>query len=184
MKKKILLIIGIVLIVLIALLTWFRYYTKSHSPAAVAEITLAGANVSIQYCQPYKKGRLIFGTEESGALQPYGKYWRMGANEATLFTTNVDLMINDQHLKAGKYSIYAYPGKDSWQVVFNSDFDRWGLPAPEPENDVVKTNVRSSNDAPVAEQFTINMSAIDSSHFDIVLTWDQTLVTIPVTVAP
>src|SRR6187431_2641421 len=135
MKKRILIIIGIVLLAIVALLTWFRSYTKSHSPAATAEYHQDGTDIIVRYCQPSKKGRLIFGDEASGALQPYGKYWRVGANEATLFETNKDLLVNDQVLKAGKYSVYAYPGKNTWQVVFNSDFDRWGMPAPDAELD-------------------------------------------------
>ncbi len=182
MKKKVLITIGLTLIALIALLTWLRYYTKSHSPAAVVTISLSGADISVNYCQPYKKGRLIFGTEESGALQPYGKYWRVGANEATLFSTTKNLIINDQPLKAGKYSLYAYPDKDSWQIVLNSDFDRWGMPAPEPEMDVVKTTVAASNDAPLAEQFHLELNTVDSTHLNMVLHWDQTMVTVPITV--
>jgi hypothetical protein len=115
-------------------------------------------------------------------LQPYGKYWRVGANEATLFSTNKNLLINDQYLKAGKYSVYAYPGKDSWQIVFSSDFDRWGVPQPDPKDDVVKTNVLASNHAPLQEQFTVRFDTIDSANVNMVLHWDETEVTIPMTV--
>lgn len=182
MKKKILIIIGVALIAIIALLTWFRAYTKTHSPAATATYALNGAKITINYCRPFKKGRLIFGDEASGALQPYGKYWRAGANEATYFETNKDLMINDQHLKAGKYSLYTYPGKDSWQIVINSEFDRWGVPAPEPTKDVVKTNVPCVNDAEMMEQFLISFVERDSSAANLILHWDQTKVTVPIKV--
>ncbi len=182
MKKKFLIILGIVLVALIALLFWFRHYTKSHSPNAVVTSSINGADINVNYCQPYKKGRLIFGSEESGALQPYGKYWRVGANEATLFSTTKNLLVNNQPLKAGKYSLYAYPGKDTWEIMLNSDFDRWGMPAPEPEMDVVKTTVAASNDAPLAEQLHIELNTLDSTHLNMVLHWDQTMVTIPITV--
>lgn len=180
MKQRVLIGIGVALLIIIAGLTYLRSATKKHSPAAVAEYHFNGADITVNYCQPYKKGRLIFGDEASGALQPYGKYWRVGANEATLFSSNKDLMINDQHLKAGKYSIYAYPGKDSWQVVFSSDFDRWGVPQPDPEDDVVKTNVPASNTAPLQEQFTIRFDAIDSTTANMVIHWDETAVTVPI----
>jgi hypothetical protein len=181
MKKRILIIIGISMVVLIALLTWFRYYTKSHSPAATAEYKNENTQITIDYCRPLKKGRLIFGDDQSGALQPYGKYWRMGANEATLFVTNKNLLVNDQHLAAGKYSIYAYPGKDNWQIVFNSVFDRWGVPAPEVEKDVLKTNVSAQNNAPIQEQFLISFEE-DSNNLQLVLHWDQTKVFVPIVI--
>lgn len=180
MKKRILIIIGIVLLAIVALLTWFRSYTKSHSPAATAEYHQDGTDIIVRYCQPSKKGRLVFGDEASGALQPYGKYWRVGANEATLFETNKDLVVNDQVLKAGKYSVYAYPGKDTWQIVLNSDFDRWGLPAPEPEKDVVKTNVPAINNAPVAEQLVISFAQGENGVVNMIWAWDQTVVTTPI----
>jgi hypothetical protein len=177
MKKKVLIIVGIVLLAIVALLTWFRHYTKSHSPAAKAEYHMDGTDIVVNYCQPYKKGRLIFGDEASGALQPYGKYWRVGANEATTFTTNKDLQIADQVLKAGTYSMYAYPGKETWQVVFNSDADRWGVPAPDTDKDVVKVDVQSLNDVPVAEQLTISFTQGAEGAVLMLWSWDQTVVT-------
>jgi hypothetical protein len=182
MKKKVLIIIGVILLGIVAFLTWFRSYTKSHSPAATAAYHQDGTDIVVNYCQPLKKGRLIFGDESSGALQPYGKYWRVGANEATLFTTNKTLLVNDQTLQPGKYSIYAYPGKDSWQVVFNSDFDRWGLPAPDASLDVVKTNVPATNGLPVTEQFSISFVHGDSGVINMVWAWDETVVTTPLRV--
>ncbi|MES2559550.1 MAG: DUF2911 domain-containing protein [Bacteroidota bacterium] len=184
MKQRVLIGIGIGLLIIIAGLTYLRSATKKHSPAAVAAYHIAGADITVNYCQPYKKGRLIFGDEASGALQPYGKYWRVGANEATLFSTNKNLMINDQHLKAGKYSVYAYPGKDSWQIVFNSDFDRWGVPEPDPKDDVIKTNVPALNQAPFMEQLTIRFDKVDSINVNMVIHWDETEVSVPVMIHP
>jgi hypothetical protein len=106
----------------------------------------------------------------------------VGANEATVFTTNKDLMINDQLLKAGRYSMYAYPGKDTWQIVFNSDVDRWGLPAPDTDKDVIKTEVHSTTGAPVAEQFAITFTPADSGTVTMLWTWDETVVTAPLKV--
>ena len=180
MKKKVLIIIGILLLVLIALLTWFRSYTKSHSPVATAAFHQNGTDITVTYCQPYKKGRLIFGDETSGALQPYGKYWRIGANEATVFESNKDLMVAYQHLKAGKYSIYAYPGKDSWEIVFNADFDRWGVPAPDSEKDILKATVMCANNSPISDQLFIKLTPVDSNNLTMVIHWDQTLVTLPI----
>jgi len=180
MKKRILLIIGIALVAIIALLAWFRSYTKSHSPAAKAIIENREVKIVINYCQPYKKGRLIFGDETSGALQPYGKYWRIGANEATTFETNKPLMVNDQHLKVGKYSMYAYPGKEYWQIVFNSESERWGVPAPDPSNDIVKTNVPCTNNNPLEEQLVISLMQGDSNSIQMLIYWDQTKVMLPI----
>ncbi|MEJ0056894.1 MAG: DUF2911 domain-containing protein [Bacteroidota bacterium] len=53
------------------------------SPIKTETYSDQGLDIKVVYCQPYKKGRVIFGEERDGALQPYGKYWRLGANAAT-----------------------------------------------------------------------------------------------------
>jgi hypothetical protein len=58
------------------------------SPEATAEYKKDDTEISVFYCRPSKKGRVIF-----GGLEPYGKVWRTGANEATTFTTNKALTI-------------------------------------------------------------------------------------------
>jgi hypothetical protein len=181
MKKKTLIIIGIVIVVLVALMFLFRKYTKSHSPAATANYTENGLVIDISYCRPYKKGRLIFGEESEGALQPYGKYWRVGANEATTFNTNKDLMVNGKELKAGKYQLYAIPGKDSWQVVFNSEWDRWGAQEANHKTDVLQTELPADHTAPPVEQLLISFDEPDSAHAtNLRIHWDNTLVKVPV----
>ena len=88
MKKKI--IIGVIALVVIVLvfLVYANYRNRSLSPRGNTELTVNGLTVSIPYSRPSVKGRLIFGTAEQKALLPYGKYWRLGANEATEITVN------------------------------------------------------------------------------------------------
>src|SRR5438128_11660973 len=98
--KKVLTIVGIVLVVLAGCLYYYtQIYTKSFSPAATVELTDGSLKVHVIYSRPSKKGREIF-----GKLVPYGKTWRTGANEPTVFETNMDLTFGDKELKAGKYS--------------------------------------------------------------------------------
>ena len=95
--------------------------SRRPSPMGMARITLDDTYVKVVYSRPYKRGREnIFGTEESGALVPYGQIWRTGANEATELTTTGDLRIAGQALAAGTYSIFTVPGPEEWSVHFNS----------------------------------------------------------------
>ena len=66
-------------------------------PAKVTETIKSGANVSIEYSQPALKGRMI-GTD----LATYGKVWRTGANETTIFEVSKDVNIGGKTLPAGK----------------------------------------------------------------------------------
>ncbi|MBA4057963.1 MAG: hypothetical protein C0490_24820, partial [Marivirga sp.] len=79
--KKFLIIAGIGVAALIILGAVTNFFIKKHKKSFSPEeqITFKKDDVEIQvfYNRPYKKERDIF-----GALVPYGKVWRTGANEA------------------------------------------------------------------------------------------------------
>ena len=53
----------------------------SSQPPKSPRVSAEGKDVKVAYGQPSKRGRVIF-----GQLEPYGKVWRTGANEATEIT--------------------------------------------------------------------------------------------------
>lgn len=177
MKKTLFILLGLAILIAIAL-PILKKNTKKHSPETTLTYENDGLKFSIKYCQPSKKGRLIFGTESQNPLQVYGQYWRMGANEATVFDTENDIQINGQLLKKGKYQMYAIPNANEWTIAFNSDYDRWAASEPDYENDVLRINTSVDNNAQENELFTISISDNDSLK-NIVLNWDKTQVNIP-----
>jgi hypothetical protein len=180
MKKKVFIISGIAIVALVFLFFWLKNYTKSHSPVATSSYTSNGANIEIVYCKPQKKGRIIFGDETSGAIQPYGRYWRLGANEATTFSTDKDLEIGSGTLKAGKYQLYAIPGKSTWQIVFNSEWDRWGATEANHSTDVLSISVDAKNDAAEKEILAIQFeNDIATASTFLNIHWDKTSVSVP-----
>ncbi|OYU96306.1 MAG: hypothetical protein CFE21_07870 [Bacteroidetes bacterium B1(2017)] len=180
MLKRILIITGIVIVGILIFFNWFKKDTKKHSPAATANYKEGALDITVNYCRPYAKGRVIFGEEEAEALQPYGKYWRLGANEATTFENNQAILFNEKELAPGKYAIYAYPGHDKWTVCVNKEWDRWGAQEADMEQDVFRTEVKAFNDANFLEQFEISFEPKDSSGtFNMVFHWDKTEVRVP-----
>ena len=95
--------------------------TLRPSPPAEAHGMIDSAKVDILYSTPGVKGRVVWGD-----LVPYGKVWRTGANEATVFETNKDILVNGQRLPAGKYGLFTIPGEQAWTFIFNSTWDQWG----------------------------------------------------------
>ena len=55
----------------------------------MAEVTMMGGKISIDYGRPEMKGRDML------AMAPAGHVWRFGSNKSTTFTTEVDLMFGD-----------------------------------------------------------------------------------------
>ncbi len=95
--------------------------SKRPSPPARAEATIGDLKIAIDYSRPGVKGRTIW-----GMLVPYGRVWRTGANEATTFQVNQDVLIEGQRLPAGKYALFTIPGEKEWTVIFNKESNQWG----------------------------------------------------------
>jgi len=109
--------------------------SKRPSPPAMAIGKIGEASITIDYSSPAVKGRKIF-----GGILPYGKVWRAGANEATIFQTDKDITVEGKKLPAGKYSFFATPGENEWTIFFNSETGQWGdKPGGETNMDPAKT---------------------------------------------
>ena len=151
--------------------------TKSHSPQETAVYEQGDLRVAVDYSRPFKKGRDIF-----GGLEPYGKVWRTGANEATVFTTSQDLRIDDQPLPAGTYTLWTVPDERQWQVLFNEKQYPWGANTDgtsphDPSADVVAVEVPVKKPATPVEQFTIRFT---ESPLAMVLEWDDAQISVPI----
>ena len=151
---------------------------KSFSPEEEVFYTDQDLKIKVFYNRPYKKGREIF-----GVLVPYGKVWRTGANEATVFETNKTLEIKGLSLSPGKYSLWTIPDSVTWTIIFNSQTGQWGVnhkgdPNRDPSLDVLKVPVHSIKHSKTFEQFTIAFEKM-GQEVEMVLLWDNTAVVIP-----
>jgi hypothetical protein len=183
--KKTLKIIGIAIILLAAIIYGVRsymiYQTKKASPEEKVSYIKNDTKLEVFYNRPYKKGREIF-----GKLVPYDIIWRTGANEATTFESNRDLIISGKTLPKGKYTLWTIPSSNNWKVIFNEDMYIWGVSTDgkasrDPEADVIIVTVPvNSLDNPI-EQFTISFKE-NSNGLDLQLFWDKTLISVPLTI--
>lgn len=180
MKKLILGGFAIVIILVVMYFVYSFYFAERVSPPDTAEITTNGLDIKVDYSRPFKKGRLIFGPESEGALQPYGKYWRLGANEATKLTINSPISIMGNRLDAGSYSMYAFPDKDLWEVGFNSEADRWGAMEPDYDNEIFRIEVIPQVNESIVEQMTITLEESGAHTAQMVVMWDQVILEIPI----
>ena len=146
---------------------------KSKRPSPPAQVTksINGTDVTIDYSQPSKRGREIF-----GGLEKYGKVWRTGANESSWIELSGDVKVEGKALAAGKYGLFTIPGEKEWTIIFNKKWDGWGAYEYSQDDDVLRVTVPSSTLDEVVEQFTINIA--DSG--DVTLAWDKTQVSFAV----
>lgn len=179
MKKKLIIGVVVVIVVLGAAFAYLNYRNYTLSPRGSAQLANAGLDISVSYCRPSVRGRVIFGTKDQGALQPYGAYWRLGANESTEITFNKDVTFNGEPLKAGTYRVYAHPGDETFEIVVNTELGRWGAFEPDHAMDILKTKVAAEKVGTSLEQFTINLTPAENG-IDMSFEWADVKVVIPV----
>lgn len=148
--------------------------TPRTSPSATLMQTVGLTDITIKYSRPGVKGRAIW-----GALVPYDKVWRTGANEATTITFSDDVTVEGQKLAKGMYSLHTIPGKDQWTVIFNSVADQWGSYSYDAAKDVVRANVKAEA-APHLEWMGFEIPEMTTDTAKIVLRWEK--IAVPFTV--
>ncbi|UHG90719.1 DUF2911 domain-containing protein [Spirosoma oryzicola] len=172
MRRVLIILASIAAILLIGFFV-LRTLTKSSSPEAVAQFNNDGLTITVNYCRPYKKGRVIF-----GGLVPYGKVWRTGANEATVIRFDQDVVIAGKPLKAGSYSLWTIPEQEKWIAIFNSETGQWGTNYDQTK-DVLRVPIDAQSHKPTAEQFYIDfMKKSDGATMQLV--WDETEAVVPI----
>jgi len=182
MKSKNLWIGLAVLAVLVAAgFLYLNQRSRTLSPPDEETLTSGGMTVSVKYSRPSVRGRLIFGPEDQEALQPFGEYWRLGANEATEISFNRDVLFNGSPVKAGTYRMYAIPGPNSFEMVLNTEVGEWGAGDPDPENDILRTKVQTQKTSTPVEQFTISL-APSGDGIQMIFEWSDTRFVVPLKV--
>lgn len=133
------------------------------SPPAIATQKVGNTYISIKYGQPSLKGRTI-GTD----VEPFpDSIWRAGANEATVFETDRDVLVEGKVLPKGKYAFFARQKGRSWILIFNKTWDQWGAYKYDEAQDVFRVPVRGTTAPAFAEKlvYTISPDGI------VTLTW-------------
>ena len=126
--------------------------SKRPSPPAKAECKLDdGKMITVDYSSPRVKSRKIY-----GELVPFGQVWRAGANEATTFLTDTDVIVGGKAVPAGSYTLFTIPNADKWTLIISKKTGEWGIPYPGEAEDFARTDMKvSALPAPV-ENFTIS----------------------------
>jgi hypothetical protein len=144
--------------------------TPRPSPKAVFTQTVGVTDITVTYSRPGVKGRTVVGD-----LVPYDKVWRTGANEATTISFSDDVTINGQALKKGTYSLHTVPGRDQWQVIFNSVADQWGSYSYDPAQDALRVPATPSK-GPFTEWLTIDVGSMNVDEATYQIRWADTVV--------
>ncbi len=151
--------------------------TPRSSPGATVKQTIGTTDLSVVYSRPGVKGRAIW-----GALVPYDKPWRTGANEATDFTTTDDITVEGKPLPAGTYAFLTIPGKDSWTVVFSKQKDMWGAFEYKESEDVLRATVTPVALSEPKEWMEIAIDPVTANTAELAIRWEKLKVPVKISV--
>lgn len=144
------------------------------SPAATISANFDGGKVTIVYGRPFT---VKPGTTEVrkiwGGLVPFGKVWRTGANEATILTTEKDLVAGDTTIPAGKYSLYTLPAADGTaKLIVNKQTGQWGTVYDE-KQDLARIAMKGEKLDKSVDQFTMAVEKADAGVGVLKMMWEK-----------
>ena len=135
--------------------------------------------VKVVYSRPMKKDRDIF-----GALVPYGKEWRLGANEATEITFYQSVGIGGATIAPGTYTMSALVNENDWVVNFSTERGLWGSENRDQSKTVASVKVNTTTEKESVEALSMSFREMDDQTAHMTIQWDKTRVEIPIAFNP
>lgn len=127
--------------------------SKRPSPPALVSQKIGKLTINIDYSQPQVKGRTIGVDLEPKA----GQVWRTGANEATTFEIDKDVVIEGKKLDKGKYGLFSLNDGNEWTFIFNKTWKQWGAFEYKDSEDALRINVKGEKAEPFSESMTFTI---------------------------
>ena len=144
--------------------------TPQPSPKCTVTQRIGLTDVTITYSRPGVKGRAIF-----GALVPYGKRWRTGANNTTSIKFSDDVTVEGKKIPAGEYGLYTIPDQTEWTVVLNKSLKQGAeVDGFKDDQDVARFVVKPYKLATKVETFTISFADLTPATANVDILWDLT----------
>ena len=171
--RKVGLLLGIFLVVLAGSAN--RNEAQVVSPPARSACKFAdGKTIMVNYSSPRMRGRRIFGD-----LVPFGEVWRAGADDATSFVPNVDVIVGGKNVPAGRYTLFTLPTPTKWTLIISKQIGEWGIPYPGDKFDFARLEMKVSKLPSTVENFAISFDQSGSS-CTMKLDWETTRATVDI----
>lgn len=149
-------------------------------PAASSGQTIiqdfALGKITLTYSRPNVKGRKIF-----GALEPYDKVWRTGANSATVIKFTDDVQIEGKNVAAGEYGLFTIPNKSEWTVILSKTAKQWGAYTYSEADDILRIKVKPMKMKTKVETFTMQFANVFPTTAQLHIMWENTAIAVNIT---
>ena len=142
------------------------------SPPDSSVLVINHNRLSVNYSRPSMRGRKIM-----GGVVPYGAVWRTGANVATSFVTQMDIVISGVKIPRGSYTLYTLPSAKQWKLIINKQTGQWGTVYNE-KLDLARIPLNKKNLKQPVEKFTITIERTSEKSGVMKLIWEKTQLSI------
>lgn len=149
------------------------------SPSAKIEQRIGLTDLTIEYSRPGARNRQVM-----GHLVPYGRIWRVGANESTKLILSDSISINALPLPKGSYALYAFPDSTEWIIILHKNTTHWGDGRDKynAEEDALRFKVKPIALPYFQETFEISFDSITHQSAIMLWSWEKTQIRIPISV--
>ena len=131
------------------------------------------AKVSVEYRRPSARGRALF-----GELIPWDAEWTPSADSAAVLTLTEDMLVADQAVPAGTYSLWLVPREEGpWTVVLSRAARIYHSPYP-PEQDLLRVEV-DPEPGSYMETLAMYFPVVAGRTAILNVHWGETVVPIP-----
>lgn len=181
MRLQTKLLIGLVFLVVVGAAgawTYWRYWPSepSANQHGLVSQSIGRTEVTVDYNRPSARGR-----EPFGDVVAWGQMWHPGGDRAAIIRFSSDVQVNGQPLPAGRYSIWAKPAADTWEVILSKEASVERVTYPEGQ-DALRLSV-SPRPGGHMETLAFYFPVVDGLAAELVLHWGRVVVPLQITVS-
>lgn len=147
------------------------------SPRRVVCQSFGEDYIKVDYGSPGVKDRVIW-----GGLVAYDKVWSGGAHHATKLTLMGNAVFGSKHeLLGGEYALFFIPGKKTWTVIVNENFNQHLADDYDEKKDVFRINMTPKRMKTYAHRLTyvITVNEKDKRAGTLSLRWQGLSIDVP-----
>ncbi|MBN8653198.1 MAG: DUF2911 domain-containing protein [Cytophagales bacterium] len=142
--------------------------TLKGSPVRTTMTNVGSNHVHIKYGSPGVRNRVIW-----GGLVAYDEVWATGAHRATSIQFMTDVTINTISIPAGKYGLFTIPGRETWKVILNRNWDQHMADDYDQNLDVIRVEVKPEVLEQTTQRLTYSVEEVSNSQGVVLIEWER-----------
>lgn len=153
--------------------------TLKGSLRAKAEGSIGDAKIQVRYHSPAVRGRIVW-----GGLVPFDRVWVTGAHMATSLEIDKPFAVAGKQVPAGKYGFFTIPGKDSWILVINSNWEQHLTDEYEEGKDILRLVVKPATMDRLQERLQYRVTQENETRGFLKVRWEKLELSLPIEIVP